>query len=98
MAMAFTVMVIDDDVDTRSAIATLLQSEGYAVIAAGGGREALGLLHGSKAVPHVVLLDLMMPDMDGMDFRRAQLADDRLAPIPVILFSATGRGIPDDRG
>jgi CheY-like chemotaxis protein len=85
-----TVFVIEDDADTRDMIARFLQLEGFAVETAANGRQALDRLDkGAHAC--VILLDLMMPVMDGWEFRRRQIEDAVLAKIPVIVFSAAGR-------
>jgi two-component system response regulator MprA len=86
-------MIVEDDADIRSALASILRSEGYRVACACDGREALDLLRGGVA-PDVILLDLMMPVMSGHDFRAAQLADPALASIPVVVLTADG-GIRD---
>ena len=83
------VMVVDDDDDIRETLRGLLEDEGYQVAAHATGPGALGALKAGEA-PEVILLDLMMPVMDGAEFRRAQLADPALAPIPVILITAAG--------
>jgi CheY-like chemotaxis protein len=83
------VMVVDDDDDIRETLAGLLEDEGYAVAAFPSGRDALNALR-SGVGPQVILLDLMMPVMDGTEFRREQLADPALAAIPVILITAAG--------
>jgi CheY-like chemotaxis protein len=83
------VMVVDDDDDIRETLAGLLEDEGYGVAAICDGRQALDALEGGL-LPRVILLDLMMPVMDGAEFRRAQLADPALAGIPVILKTAAG--------
>lgn len=83
------VMVVDDDDDIRETLAGLLEDEGYAVAAFATGRDALAALREGLA-PRVILLDLMMPVMDGAEFRREQLADPKLAPIPVVLVTAAG--------
>ena len=84
-----TVLVIEDDTDVRNALAELLSAEGYAVSLTADGGEALETLRAGLR-PSVILLDLMMPNVDGWDFRRAQLDDPTLAPIPVILLTASG--------
>jgi CheY-like chemotaxis protein len=84
-----SVMVVEDDADIRSALVTILSEEGYAVLSARHGREALEALRGG-ARPDVILLDLMMPVMNGADFRLAQLADPTLAHIPVVVLTADG--------
>ena len=83
------VMVVDDDDDIRETLAGLLEDEGYGVAAFPTGLEALHALKGGLG-PRVILLDLMMPVMDGAEFRREQLADPALASIPVILITAAG--------
>src|SRR6185295_11285273 len=83
------VFVVDDDDDIRETLYGLLDDEGYEVAAFPTGREAFEALTGG-ARPRVILLDLMMPVMDGAEFRRAQLADPALAEIPVILITAAG--------
>jgi CheY-like chemotaxis protein len=82
------VLVIDDDEAIREAVEELLVDEGYSVRAAGNGSEALALLRSSPRLPCVILLDLMMPVMDGFAFRRTQAQDPRLADIPVVVISA----------
>ncbi|HVT08740.1 MAG TPA: response regulator [Polyangia bacterium] len=84
-----TVLVIEDDSDVRNALAELLSTEGYDVSLTADGGEALEKLRGGLR-PSVILLDLMMPNVDGWDFRRAQLDDPSLAAIPVILLTASG--------
>jgi len=84
------VMVVEDDPDQREAVVLALESEGYAVVAAGSGVEALEALEAGSR-PCMILLDLMMPEMDGVDFRRAQLASPALAEIPVVVVSAFGQ-------
>jgi CheY-like chemotaxis protein len=83
------VMVVDDDTDIRETLTELLVEEGYVVTAFGNGRLALDALRAGQR-PGVILLDLMMPVMDGWEFRRAQLADPTLDEIPVVLITAVG--------
>jgi CheY-like chemotaxis protein len=84
------VLVVEDDPDQRSAIVLALESEGYAVLTAASGVEALEVLDaGTK--PCMILLDLMMPEMDGVQFRMEQLKRTRLASIPVVVASAFGQ-------
>jgi CheY-like chemotaxis protein len=65
----------------------MLNIEGFHTATVANGREALEYLHGTGK-PNVILLDLMMPIMDGWEFRRRQKADPELAPVPVIILSA----------
>ena len=85
-----TVFIIEDDVDTREMLAKFLELEGYSVELACNGRQALDRLAGG-AEASVILLDLMMPVMDGWEFRRRQAEDARLQKIPTIVVSAAGR-------
>lgn len=80
--------MVDDDDDIRDSVADLLRLEGFAVATAVDGADALGYLRAASAPVALVLLDLMMPNVDGWGFRRAQLADAALAAIPVVVMSA----------
>jgi DNA-binding NtrC family response regulator len=84
------VMVIDDDADIRDTLSMLLERHGFRVITAANGKDALRWLHGG-ARPALILLDLMMPEVSGEEFRRLQLADGALATIPVVVLSGVGR-------
>ena len=81
------VMVVDDDPDIRAFVSELLADEGYEVRAATNGRDALAVL--TNWHPDVILLDLMMPEMDGWDFLAAQQGNLALVSIPVIVMSAS---------
>jgi len=81
------ILIVEDDADLREMMAQLLTLEGYRANAVANGREALEYLNqGDK--PDVILLDLMMPVMDGWEFRRQQQADAKLSNVPVIVLSA----------
>ncbi len=80
------VLVVDDDALIRDTLATALIDEGYAVRVAPDGQAALQTLH--EWLPDLIVLDLMMPVMDGHAFRMAQRGLDRAAHIPVIVLSA----------
>ena len=85
-----TVFIVEDDADTREMLGKFLELEGYHVEVAINGRQALErLTEGLEA--SVIVLDLMMPVMDGWQFRREQARDASLASIPVIAMSASGR-------
>ena len=88
--MRSTVLVVEDDVDTRDMLEQFLQMEGFSVETAANGKLALDRLHGG-AHACVIVLDLMMPVMDGWQFRREQVRSEALANIPVIVVSAAGR-------
>src|SRR5689334_6104245 len=79
-----TILVVDDDEDILEALRDLLRDEGYDVVAARDGRTALERLRGGLR-PRLILLDLMMPTMNGYEFRREQRADPALAGIPTIV-------------
>jgi two-component system response regulator MprA len=80
------VLVVDDDPWIRSILTILLADEGHEVRLAEDGEAALELLHCWQ--PQVIVLDLMMPNVDGWAFRARQLAEADLARIPVIIMSA----------
>ena len=81
------ILVVEDDFMIRETVAELLRDEGYAVACAGNGAEALGLLADGDR-PDVILLDLMMPVMNGWELRNALARDPRFSRIPVIVLSA----------
>jgi DNA-binding response OmpR family regulator len=83
------ILLIEDDADLADALAEVLTMEGYQVRHARDGAVALALL-ANPQLPDLILLDLMMPNMNGWEFREAQLRDRRLAKIAVVVLSATG--------
>jgi CheY-like chemotaxis protein len=83
------ILLIEDDADLAEVVAEVLLMEGYQLSHASDGKAALELLATSE-LPDLILLDLMMPNMNGWDFRDAQVRDARLAKIPVVVLSATG--------
>ncbi|HWE26899.1 MAG TPA: response regulator [Polyangia bacterium] len=82
-----SILIIEDDDGVRESLADILREEGYLVEVANGGEAALRRLT-ERPTPTLILLDLMMPQMDGVDFRRRQLADAELSKIPVVIISA----------
>ena len=88
-----TVVVVEDDLDIREVVRMVLEANGYTVLEAAEGAEALSVVRQSRR-PCVILLDLMMPGLDGFQFREAQLQDPAIAAIPVIIVSGGG-GIPE---
>jgi len=85
--MIMTIMLVEDDDEARGLFAEILEREGFGVIAFSNGRDALEHLWNEEA-PSLVILDLMMPVMDGIELRSAMLQDRRLAKIPAIAVTA----------
>lgn len=82
------IMVVEDNDDIREMTSEFLQGHGYQVLEATNGREALQLLDGIDAKPCLLLLDLMMPVMGGVEFLHELEASGRLRSYPVIVISA----------
>ena len=83
-----TVLVVDDDPDICALLEAFLRLADFHVVTASDGHDALRKLRVTVSLPSVILLDLMMPVMDGIEFRRHQQADLRLRDIPVVCLSA----------
>jgi CheY-like chemotaxis protein len=81
------VMLVDDDPELRQSMVDLLEDEGYRTVTAASGREALMLLR-THELPNLILLDLMMPDLNGWQFCEMQQRDPSLAGIPVLVVTA----------
>ena len=88
-ATATTVLIVDDDQAILDGVGEFLREEGFVVVTAANGAEALAHLRAGLNAD-VILLDLMMPIIDGWDFRAEQLADPSLQDIPVVAISASG--------
>ena len=97
MVQMQTVLVVDDDVAVRRPMARLLGLEGFEVIEANNGQEALTCLHAGLGIA-VIVLDLRMPVMDGWTFRTRQRADPLIAHIPVIVVSGADSDRFDELG
>jgi two-component system chemotaxis response regulator CheY len=82
-----TILVVDDDDAIREIVGDALEEEGYSVLRAENGAAALEVLR-SAARPLLVLLDMMMPVMNGWEFLTALEAHDKLANLPVVVISA----------
>ena len=91
-----TVLLAEDDVEIRDILQDLLEAEGYDVVPAGHGRQALEFLEGVRGgkLPDLVVLDLMMPLVDGVQVLKAMKGDPVLAAIPVVVLSAVVRERP----
>ena len=85
-----SVVVVEDDPDIREAICDMLEYEGYPVVAFENGKEALERIH-EYPNPGLIILDLMMPVMNGVQFLRARQSDSTLAEIPCFVVSAVGQ-------
>jgi CheY-like chemotaxis protein len=83
-----TVLIVEDDDDICATMAELLRGEGYNVVCARDGHSGIAHLRTAEQLPGVILLDMMMPNMDGAEFRAAQQGDPRLAAVPVLLMTA----------
>ncbi|MBX3470285.1 MAG: response regulator [Planctomycetes bacterium] len=82
------ILLVEDDAGIRDALCELLADSGYSPAAAADGHEAIRLLEGDGRAPCVVLLDLMMPGMNGWEFRRWLSTRPELSGVPVVLLSA----------
>ncbi len=81
-----TIMVVDDNPDIITIVKTILEGKGYSVFSASSGAELLNMLKGQK--PDLIILDIMMPEMDGLEVLSRLKAVSGTATIPVILLTA----------
>jgi len=90
------VLLVEDDLEIRDILQDLLEAEGYDVIPASHGRQALEFLSASptEALPDLVVLDMMMPLVDGSQVLASMKSDPKLSPIPVVVMSAVARERP----
>jgi DNA-binding response OmpR family regulator len=84
--MAEKILIIDDDIDTLKLVGLMLERQGYSIAVASNG--SLGLTRAASEKPDLILLDVMMPDMDGYEVTRRLRGDPALAHIPIIMFTA----------
>jgi CheY-like chemotaxis protein len=84
--MTANILIVEDNDDIRTTLASLLKAAGYGVVCKTNGREALDYLRTADP-PTAILLDLNMPVMNGWEFRQEQRQDPALAAIPVLLLS-----------
>lgn len=82
------ILIVEDSIDLQVLLARLLAKEGYTSTRAMNGQEGLDILRSSLELPALILLDIMMPVMDGLAFRRELQKDPRLAAIPVVVMTA----------
>jgi len=85
--MTKRILVVEDDTSIRELLVELLESEGYAVSSAVNGLEGIRFLQGHDQ-PDLILIDLMMPVMDGYAFRTEQLKHEKWSKIPTVVMSA----------
>jgi CheY-like chemotaxis protein len=81
-------MIVEDDDDVRQSIADVLDDAGYQIQLASSGVEALALLERGSPLPHLVLIDLVMPLMDGAELRARLRAQPRFASLPMVFLTA----------
>src|SRR5262245_34491099 len=87
--MSQKILIIEDDKFIRESLAEFLSEEGYLIVPCQNGKEAFDILEKNE-LPQLILLDIMMPVMDGYQFREKQMANPKWAAIPVIVMSAYG--------
>ena len=91
MSSSCDVLIVEDDEVIRELLKEALELEGYKTRTASNGQEALQVLHGVLN-PCLILLDLMMPVMNGWQFLESKKSDNSLAPIPVVVMTAATNG------
>ena len=84
--MSERILIVDDDVDSLKLIALMLQRQGYDIVAAKNGQQAIARAHADD--PDLIILDVMMPDMDGYEVCRRLRRDPSTQAIPIIMFTA----------
>jgi len=94
--MAETVLIVDDDPVVRRMLELGFQSEGFDVVTAADGIEGLEAMRSRK--PHAVILDSMMPKLDGLKVMHEVISDDELRGLPVILLSAKATSLDVELG
>jgi CheY-like chemotaxis protein len=85
---ACLIMVVDDDRDVRDSIVEVLEDAEFRALPAMNGQEGLDLLRRTATKPCLILLDVMMPILDGWGFRAAQVSDPDLQSVPVVVLTA----------
>lgn len=90
------ILVVDDDHSLREVLRLLLENDGFDVTCAGNGREALGRLRAESPQPCLILLDVMMPVMDGHQFLAERKRDPEIAQIPTVVLTASDHATVND--
>jgi CheY-like chemotaxis protein len=88
-----TILLVDDDKDVLESLKALLVAHGYAIAEANDGQQALDYLRNNPR-PCLILLDLMMPGMNGWEFLTHKTQDDKFAAVPVVITSGTEDNLP----
>ena len=84
-----TIMIVDDESSVRNALAEILEDEGYQAVVVRNGREALSYLHECSELPCLILLDMLMPELSGVEFLSRLHEEPALAEIPVVTMSGS---------
>lgn len=91
LILSKSICIIDDSVDIQNLLKTLLESEGYLVTSAFNGMEGLKLIESSEALPDLILLDIMMPIMDGATFLDEIQKRQQFEKIKILVMSADNK-------
>ncbi len=89
--MKAKIFIVEDDIDVRESLVMLLEAEGYDVVTAEDGLDAMSQLSAMTAMPDLIILDWMMPRMDGAQFYATKKTFPKIEKIPLILLTADGR-------
>lgn len=84
------ILIVEDDADNAAALREVLEDEGYPVMRACDGHQALRML-GEGAEPELIIVDFMMPNLDGLQFSRLVRADQRWSHLPLVMLTANGQ-------
>jgi CheY-like chemotaxis protein len=84
------VLIVEDSLDIQVTLKEFFEYEGYEVLVASNGKIALEVLQNTPKLPNLILLDLMMPVMDGHEFMRRKSMNDRFKNVPVVVMTANG--------
>ncbi len=91
--MSEKILIVDDDIETLRLVGLMLQRQGYKILAANNGQQGLAMT--KLELPDLILLDIMMPDMDGYEVTKQIRADESTQGIPIIMFTA--KSMVDDK-
>ncbi len=80
------ILIVDDEIDVVEVVTVLLEHEGYEILKAYDGQEALDVIE--EVVPDLVILDIMMPKIDGVEVCRRMREKEEMIDIPIVMFSA----------